>query len=228
VAEASWRVIKLGGSLLPLTDLPDRLQRWLSGQPPWHNVVIGGGGEFAEAVREADRRFQLSPQAAHWLAIDAMRITWSLLAHLIPSAVAVERYELLEDLVQRSSPPHAAEPRAAAPQLVLFDCGDFLRHHEPTVSGPAIPHSWQTTSDSIAARLATAIGAAELVLLKSALPPEPATIQHAADVHYVDGFFPQTSMSIDSIRCIDLSSAEFPESRLTRRSRSRLPGSSLP
>ena len=45
-----------------------------------------GGGEFADAVREHDRRFGLRPQTAHRMAILAMdQFGWAL-ADLIPGA----------------------------------------------------------------------------------------------------------------------------------------------
>ena len=50
-------------------------------------LVVPGGGEFADAVRESDRRYGLSDRAAHRMAILAMEQFAWLLSELIPGAV---------------------------------------------------------------------------------------------------------------------------------------------
>ena len=52
----------------------------------------------------------------------------------------------------------------------------------------ALPHSWNVTSDSVAARLAEILDA-DLVLLKSMAPPSN-SIRDWASAGYVDPFFP--------------------------------------
>ena len=52
-------------------------------------LLVPGGGEFADAVREHDRRFALRPETAHRMAILAMdQFGWAL-ADLIPGAARV-------------------------------------------------------------------------------------------------------------------------------------------
>ncbi len=92
-----------------------------------------------------------------------------------------------------------------------------MRDDEPKMSGPLLPHDWQTTSDSIAARLAEALAArtgkpVQLVLLKSALPPgDVTTLQQAADVGYVDQVLPTFAERVARIRCVNLRGAGWPE-----------------
>ena len=106
-------------------------------------LVVPGGGEFADAVREHDRRFGLRPQTAHRMAILAMdQFGWAL-ADLIPGAARC--VEL--------GPPRAGVVSVLLPAALLAE-------RDP------LPESWAVTSDSIAAWVAGAAGAERLVLLK--------------------------------------------------------------
>jgi len=105
-------------------------------------LVVPGGGAFADAVREADRRFGLRAESAHRMAILGMEQFGWLLSDLIPRAVRCT------DLAQEVS------GRAA----VLLPAGLPLDE---------LPASWDVTSDSIAAWVADRVGAGRLVLVKA-------------------------------------------------------------
>jgi 5-(aminomethyl)-3-furanmethanol phosphate kinase len=108
-----------------------------------HSVlVVPGGGRFADAVRDADRRFGLNAETAHRMAILGMEQFGWLLSDLIPGA---ERCTDLERI---------ATDRTS----VLLPAG--LRLDE-------LPASWDVTSDSIAATVAHRVGAGRLVLVKA-------------------------------------------------------------
>jgi aspartokinase-like uncharacterized kinase len=194
-------VVKVGGSLLELDDLVPLLHGWLARQKPQPAVYIAGGGPWADAIRAAAHRYRLSQRAAHWLSIDAMGVTARLLAELFSSA------SLTRDL---------NEVRQASGKPMILDVEHFLRHEEPSMGGTPLPGSWHVTSDSIAARVALALGARELILLKSALPGCAATLQQMADQGYVDGFFPTAAASIATVRFVNLRGHDAPEVRLER------------
>ena len=106
-------------------------------------LVVPGGAEFADTVREHDHRFGLQPQTAHRMAILAMeQFGWSL-ADLIPGAA-------------RCAEP--GPPRDGVVSVLLPAA--LLAQRDP------LPQSWTVTSDSIAAWVAGAAGAERLVLLK--------------------------------------------------------------
>jgi 5-(aminomethyl)-3-furanmethanol phosphate kinase len=193
------RIIKLGGSLLDWPDWPARFRQWMSCQSPAVNILIAGGGALADDVRHRDATVGLDLSTAHWLAIDAMSANIIAVRQLLHEAVSVDHWEDLH------------KPFASG-ALIAFCPREFLRRIEPDAAGPRLPHGWDATSDSIAARLADVLGAQELVLLKSALPPpEVTTLQTAADVGYVDRCFPEFGRPLAVVRCCNLRSEAFAE-----------------
>lgn len=191
----SIRVIKVGGSLLDVAGLGDRLVAWLARQPPARDVVVVGGGRFVEALRALDRLHRLGDKACHMLAIRAMSLTARLLNALVGQWALVEA---LDELVDRGDRPAILDPWL------------YLQAEDASSPEPALPHSWDVTSDSIAAQLARRLGARELVLLKSSLPPEGSTARDAAAAGYVDAHFPEAARGL-GVRCVNLRQSEYPE-----------------
>lgn len=106
-------------------------------------VVVPGGGRFADEVRRADRRFALADSAAHWMAILAMDQYGHLLAGLASGAVLARS--------RRELAPGGLNVLAPSAWLLRAD---------------PLPHSWDVTSDSIAAWFARVLGARRLMLVK--------------------------------------------------------------
>jgi 5-(aminomethyl)-3-furanmethanol phosphate kinase len=104
-------------------------------------LVVPGGAEFADAVRDADRRFGLPATTSHRMAILAMEQFGWLLSDLIPGA----------------------ERRT---DLGAFADGRTTVLQPTRLALDALPASWQVTSDSIAAWVAGQVGADRLVLVK--------------------------------------------------------------
>lgn len=191
------RVVKLGGSLLDLPDLAARLRRWLGAQPARSSAIVVGGGRLVDAVRQYDRLHALGDETAHWLAVQAMQVQARMVAALLPEASWAAS---VEQLANGPSP------------LSIVDPWKLLRDDDRRLSPQPLPAGWQVTSDSIAARLAQLCGAAELVLLKSALPAD-ATLMAAANCGYVDAFFPR-AVTVLYVRCVNLRDERFSEVRL--------------
>lgn len=191
---ASLRVVKLGGSLLDVEGLRGRLLAWLRDQEPKTTALVVGGGPIADAVRAIDRAQGLSPEAAHWLAIDAMGVTARLTAELFPE------FPLVHSL--------AAVQGAEIGDVVIIDVPRVLRAAAPA---DAVPASWSVTSDSIAAWMAEKLAANELVLLKSKLPHGELDLPSLADEGYVDSFFPSAAAKLERVRFVNLRDASYPE-----------------
>jgi probable H4MPT-linked C1 transfer pathway protein len=155
-------VIKLGGGILAHPEHFDAALTGIEAAARERSVlVIPGGGPFADAVRDADRRFKPGDTAAHWMAVLAMDQH----AHLI--AARLKRGAV----VVNSRESAAAIAAGSIPVLAPYR---WLREDDP------LPHSWDVTSDSIAGWVAGALGAKRLVLIK----PPGATGDALVDPHF--------------------------------------------
>jgi 5-(aminomethyl)-3-furanmethanol phosphate kinase len=198
------RVIKLGGSLLDFEGLVPRLRAWLSAQAPMPSVMIVGGGRLADAIRDVFAMHCLDEEAAHWLCIRLLGVSAELVAKLLPEAM----------LSRRLDEPVGSE---TGNRLVILEPEQFLREEASTLQRwgmqdiVPLPHSWDVTSDSIAARVGAILRAEELVLLKSSLPSADATLQQAAEADYVDRYFPTAAACLPRVRCVNLRSNDFAE-----------------
>jgi aspartokinase-like uncharacterized kinase len=187
-------VVKVGGSLLEWPEFPRRLRAWLDFQPAGAYLLVAGGGKLCDVVREADSRFHLGQEMAHWLCIDMLSINAKILARAMGDVFLIDR---LADLRQLGEQSHAAKT------VCVFDARTFLYCDEPHHSGHTLPRTWDVTTDSIAARLAECLQAEQLVLLKSCDPPA-ASIDACSTAGYVDRYFIQAARPIPRIACINL------------------------
>jgi 5-(aminomethyl)-3-furanmethanol phosphate kinase len=142
-------VVKVGGGLA--REAGDSALRTLChtiGDAGAHHplLLVPGGAEFADAVREHDSRFDLRGATAHRMAILAMEQFGWLLSDLIPGAVPCS------DLAAA----RAATARGGTPILLPA----------ALLAGDPLPASWAVTSDSIAAWVAGAGHAGRVVLVK--------------------------------------------------------------
>jgi 5-(aminomethyl)-3-furanmethanol phosphate kinase len=178
------RVVKVGGSLLDWRPLPTTLVRWLAAQGSARNILIAGGGALADLIRRADATYDLGEQAAHALCMDVLGVTARLLAATLAGKATLATWADVQ--AQRSS--------GRLPDCQVLDARSFLFDIEAAAPLTSLPHTWDVTSDSIAAWVACGLAADELVLLKSRDPPgNPAVTSppHAlAAVGYVDRYFP--------------------------------------
>jgi aspartokinase-like uncharacterized kinase len=141
-------VVKVGGSLLGRAGAFDRVIEALTAFRPGRRlVVVPGGGPFADAVRQMFRRVKIGEDAAHWMAVLGMDQYAHAVAARAPGAALVEQ-------------PSEIETAIAAGQLPVLAPYRWLRAADP------LPHSWDVTSDSIAAWVAGALGARRVVLIK--------------------------------------------------------------
>jgi len=176
-------VVKIGGGLLEHEGCLDAVLNAVAGIARGEPLlVVPGGGPFADAVREQDARSQLSGDAAHWMAVLAMDQYAHLIVSRLPNGV----------LVSDAEETAVAHRAGQIPVLAPFS---WLRRADP------LPHSWQVTSDSIAAWIAGAIGARRLVLVK---PPGS-----GGRPDLVDGYFASVrgNLSVEVTTADDLTTS---------------------
>jgi aspartokinase-like uncharacterized kinase len=165
-------ILKIGGSLLA-SDAASRLMRELAAARPESLLIVPGGGAFADTVRAAQKQHALSDATAHHMALLAMEMVGTILASFAPGFVLAAASEEFTSAWQRGLTPVWAPAR-----MVL--------------AATEIPASWDVTSDSLAAWVASRIGAARLILAKSCEVPatkarDPAQLATAG---VVDPAFP--------------------------------------
>lgn len=155
-------VVKVGGGLL--AD-PGSLDMTLAAIETLSRdvslLVVPGGGPFADIVRDIDRQFGLSDDAAHWMAILGMDQYAQLIASRLTRAKLVNAPSEFENIWRERHIPVLAPYQ-------------WMRDADP------LPHSWDVTSDSISAWVAGQVGASRLVLVK----PPGASGPDIVDPHF--------------------------------------------
>jgi aspartokinase-like uncharacterized kinase len=154
-AEVPLLVVKVGGGLSALPGALDAVCRAVSDLGRTRRiVVVPGGGPFADAVRTFEALHRLSADAAHWMAILAMDQYAHVLAERIAGARMVEEPGGIDEAIGQAGVAVLAPSR-------------WMR------AADVLPHTWQATSDSVAAFVAGALDAERLILVKPA--PESET-----------------------------------------------------
>lgn len=164
-------IVKLGGSLLE----GPALRHWLAAiatPAPCARLVVPGGGPFADQVHATQRRLGFDDLSAHRMAILAMQQAGLLLRAMEPRLALVESGEEIEGLRRTGG---------AGVWLPWRMIG----------TDTAIEASWDVTSDSLALILARRLGAARLLLVKSAGPGAARDPASLAASGLVDAAFPR-------------------------------------
>lgn len=218
---STTRVLKLGGSLLLLPDWPRRLTTWLELHPAPLNLLLVGGGKIVDAVRELDAEHDLPTAFCHWLCIDLLSATARIAGELLPEfpllTTPAELQQVVGDRRLSESPRRELEdsspPTTRRSSSYIVDVSCFYRAParlavEGATAGDLtaveclLPENWDTTSDSLAAWLASLVGAGELVLFKSTAPssehltPQAWVDQAIVDASFADNLPPTTSATI--------------------------------
>lgn len=167
-------VVKVGGSLYDLPDLGPRLRHWLDSLADLKVILVPGGGACADAIRSLDRTHRLGEEASHWLALRVLGLHAHFLAALLPNAAVVERLEDCPFLWREG-------------RVAVLDAHAFARGDEQHQG--CLPHSWDVTSDSLAARVAVVARAPRLILLKAVTIPEGIDWPEAGRRAFVDPYF---------------------------------------
>ncbi len=119
-------VIKIGGSLIK--EAPELMQHIVENSHLFESQIsfIPGGGPFADFIRKAENKLDLKSDSAHWMAILAMEQYGHYLAEKsgIPTTISLENNQNHISILLPYS---------------------FLIENDP------LTHSWEVTSDTIAA-----------------------------------------------------------------------------
>ncbi|MCW3128890.1 MAG: hypothetical protein N2V75_02130 [Methanophagales archaeon] len=135
-------IIKLGGSLIEKgRDIVQFLKDYVEEKDKDRDkaptlILIPGGGPFVEVVRNLSADISISEESAHWMAVLAMHQYGLFLAN----------GEIGIPLVESTNEIDEAEPIR------------ILLPYEIIKADDCLPHTWNVTSDTIAAFVANKIG----------------------------------------------------------------------
>jgi aspartokinase-like uncharacterized kinase len=163
-------VVKVGGSLATAEELPfwlDMLSCYGSGKV----VIVPGGGPFSELVHESQAYWKFGDSCAHFMALRAMTQYGLMLSGMQPSLEPVEHKDDIERVLA-----NAGVPIWLPTKMVTSDNN--------------IKRSWDVSSDSLAAWLATRLGASRLLLVKSVKVDNTLPVQDLVHQGIVDVSFP--------------------------------------
>ena len=192
---AGIRVVKVGGSLLDFKGLGEAWSGWYASQPHVPTMIVAGGGPLADHVRRWDQLYQLGEEVCHWMCIQAMSTTATLVHQRLPGTCLARDWSQLEKRLR--------DAQGKVP--VVFSVRSFLEEVEPCLPGTPLPHSWDVTSDSIAGRIAQILAATELVLCKSTSAGDgPVDWRRCATEGQVDRYFPKLAATLPCVRWVNL------------------------
>lgn len=174
--QQSPTVIKVGGSLFDWPELKSRLQLFLAGLGDRLIILVPGGGHAADVIREFDRVHQLGEEPAHWLALRALTLNGHFLARLLG-------VQMVEGL-------NAARSAFRRIKITVIDPFRFASGDDGRPDH--LPHCWDATSDSVAARVAHVAEADRLILLKSVTIPPGLNWEDCGQRGFVDPLFART------------------------------------
>jgi len=140
-------VAKIGGSLLSHPKKLRNLCAKLSMVSKKHSlIVVPGGGEFADVVRNLDKKFSLSCSVSHHMAILGMDQYGLLLSDLIPNSKIVREFKDIKYFLDSCN-------------LSVFLPSKIMFNEDP------LENSWNVTSDSIAFYVATRLQATKVLFV---------------------------------------------------------------
>jgi len=139
-------VLKVGGSLTEDSPSLKRLCQELSVLAGAYRIlIVPGGGKFADTVRKIDKIYGLSNTAAHKMAILAMDQYGLFLSDITPNSMVCSALDEAGNYAKEKTP--------------IFLPSQHMFHEDP------LEHSWNVTSDTIAAYIADQLDAKKLILV---------------------------------------------------------------
>jgi len=162
-------LIKVGGSLLDTSNLPEKLSSLIRTLGPSCIVIVVGGGE---EVRKLEKQItKITPTKEHWDSLQIMSKNSIALASHFKGAVI------------------ATTPFIKKIGLFFLDAYEFCKNDLKINHEPFLPQTREVRSDSVALRFAQRFEFTELYLLKSIDFPETKNWEDACKQNYIDPFF---------------------------------------
>ena len=177
--------MKVGGSLAEEPELLSNICAKLSFlAEKYQLIVVPGGGMFADVIRDSDKRFKLSSQVSHRMAILGMDQFGMLLAQITLNSIATHSLSDAKQLSETEAVP-------------IFLPSRLMLRENP------LENSWDVTSDSIAAYISIRLKAPKLVLIKDVdgvFTKEPDN----EDAVFIEQLSPEELLKFDKATSVDI------------------------
>jgi hypothetical protein len=143
-------VIKIGGSLQHAGNLPEFLAMLVE-HAAGQAVIVPGGGDFADQVRQLQAEMNLDDMTAHHMALRAMEKYGAFLTSCDPGLQPARSFNEISQLLARRKIP------------VWFP-------YDIVADNPSIPACWDVSSDTLSLWFAEQLRCRYLFILKSIAP----------------------------------------------------------
>ncbi len=178
-------VVKVGGSLATYPEKLRALCKTLSkASESCKMVLVPGGGEFADTVRNLDERFSLTCKVSHRMAILGMDQYGLLLSDLTPNSIVTDALEKAQSVL-------------AAGKLPILLLSNFMLKENP------LENSWDVTSDSIAVHIAKKLQASKVLLVTDVDGVFSSDPKKDASAKLIGQLSPKQLLAMDSRTSVD-------------------------
>lgn len=130
-------VLKIGGSLMDnINTITNHILDYINNIAPEDTsvIIVPGGGLFADCVRDVSKKYNISDESSHWMAIAGMEQY----AYYIIDKTGLQSINSLSDVTLGVS---------------------VLKPYQILRNTDELPHGWDITSDTIGAWFAKKLGA---------------------------------------------------------------------
>lgn len=179
------KVIKLGGSLMADTLALTRCLQTITQNTQDKQVIVAGGGVFAEQVRTVQQQWKFDDKTAHAMAILSMQQTALLLNALLLNNSPLNTSPLSNTHKICTVVEDVFSIQQAGLVYPIIIWSPSIKQ----LNTASIPSNWDISADSLAAWLAGQLKATELIVVKSANIPANKNIQALQKHKILDNAF---------------------------------------
>ncbi|NHK30317.1 MAG: hypothetical protein FK730_03125 [Asgard group archaeon] len=110
-------------------------------------IILGGGGIFAETIRQLQKEMHFSDETAHWMAIYGMEQYALILKEIIPQSHLIDVFQLEKQQKEMENLP-------------ILKISNFMKKTSN------LEHTWNATSDAIACEVAFYLNLKKIIFVK--------------------------------------------------------------
>jgi len=178
-------VIKIGGSLATSPKILRVLCTKIGSIGKKHSLfIVPGGSKFADVARDFDKRYKLTQETSHKIAILSMDQYGIILKELIPNSFSFNQLNEYKKILKTKKIP-------------VFLPSSYMFKKDP------LENSWSVTSDSIAAHLAEELNITNLILITDVDGLFTKDPKKFSEAKFIKNISPSALVRLNQESCID-------------------------